>query len=1185
MIVEKRKVYGTIIGVTLFVLFILGITYAIFQWTSGTNNNTNVKLTVSKDLENLIIYKQGNSILETAGQTLEASENYSGGISATIEFYKKPTTKVIYGRINMEILNMLSASNTTDANIKKTDTIKWAITTWTSSNTTETLLNEGTFNGKEIGNIFPLHQDFELSTTRTFFKIYLWFDQNAVNEELSVSGELLSTEISAEATDVMSMYGDAAVTLNNLGLSVSSGTPDFSKTSCSSGCEESTVGIYESQDDLGTTYYFRGDVENNYVYFANYYWRIIRINGDGGIRMIYDGTTPHDNGESSTDRQIGTSAFNSSDSSNAFVGYKYGSTSATTYEETHKNTTNSTIKQSIDAWYKTNISDKGFSSYLVDSIYCNDRSLSSGTGIGTTETIYKAGERLNTNKTPTFYCAQSNDKFTVNTSKGNGSLQYPVGLITLDELMYAGATSKANSSLYLSTGTNYFTMTPATINPQSKAANFGFNSSKIIEYTTVSSSYGIRPVITLNGSAKLEGTGTKTDPFRLPDPEPNSPDLVDGLIPVVYDESSSTWVKADSTNNNNSWYDYDNKLWANAVLVSDTGFDYPITSKSVSISNGAGTGVYSNTNQKKSSTTSSTTFTITTGSTAGTISFNYTVYSESNYDKLIVTLDGTEKLNKSGNLTTVTTFSMDVSANTTYTMIIKYTKDGSGDTGTDTATISNLTFPTGATVTITPDATYPFGEQLNQKIGSKFTYDTSTNQYTISDTVSTAISSSTIGKYVCPDISQTSCSTMYKVTESNTKITKVEEYGVPTVRSDIRSTYTNASEGTEIREDDILAYYVWIPRYKYKVWNISKQAGAESTYAYNAKTEGIDIKFESGKESTGTISCTYNYNVDSANGGVDLSTTTAETCTGNNGDYYTHPAFTFGNDNIRGFWISKFEISSSNPTADYGGGNVTNLTVRSLPNVNSWRYNSVSNFSTVIQNMQTSSNIYGLSTSRTNTDSHMLTNFEWGAVAYLTNSKYGRCTNGSCTEVTINNCNTFVTGIGANTVSASSSSTTCTTAANQYNGTYGKLASTTGNITGVYDMSGGLWEYVMGNISSVTTGYTFYPSYSDFASSWYTTSTAKYLTTYAYDTVNDNQKAYNRGRLGDATAEVVLSTGGIGGWYSDYAYFPYSSNAWFDRGGNFNFGSNAGVFCFNNGNGSNSSGYYSSRAALVSLSA
>ena len=656
----------------------------------------------------------------------------------------------------------------------------------------------------------------------------------------------------------------------------------------------------------------------------------------------------------------------------------------------------------------------------------------------------------------------------------------------------------------------------------------------------------------------------------------NSPDLVQGLIPVKYDESSSTWVKADSENADGTWYNYDNKLWANAVLVSDTVLDYPITSKSVSISNGAGNGVYSNTNQKKKSTTSSITFTITTGSTAGTISFNYTVSSESNYDKLIVTLDGTEKLNKSGSLTTATAFSMDVSANTTYTMIIKYTKDGSQDGGTDTATISNLTFPTGATVTITPDATYPFGEQLNQKIGSKFTYDTSTNQYTISDTVSTAISSSTIGKYVCPDISQTSCSTMYKVTESNTTITKVEEYGVPTVRSDIRSTYTNASEGTEIREDDILAYYVWIPRFKYKVWNINKVVG---TGSYNAITTGIDIIFEEGKISSGTISCNYNHNVSN----IDLSTTTAETCTGNNGDYYTHPAFTFGSDELRGFWMGKFEISSSNPTASNGGDNTTSLTVRVLPNVSSWR-NKLSSFNTVVQNMQASSNIYGLSTSRTNTDSHIITNYEWGAVAYLTNSKYGRCTNGRCTEVTINNCSSRITGIGADSVSASESSTTCTTAANKYNGTKGVLASTTGNITGVYDMSGGTREFVMGNMSRTSESYTISSSHSGFASDWYTTSTAKYVTTYAYDRGNSyNQAAYNRSRLGDATGEVVLSTGGYGGWNSDSAYFPtyngdYSS--WFDRGGDYSSSTHAGVFSFFNENYSEAS-----RAVLVSFSA
>ena len=944
MIVEKRKVYGTIIGVTLFVLFILGITYAIFQWTSGTNNNTNVKLTVSKDLENLIIYKQGNSILETAGQTLEASENYSGGISATIEFYKKPTTKIIYGRINMEILNMLSASNTTDANIKKTDTIKWAITTWTSSNTTETLLNEGTFNGKEIGNMFPLHQDFELSTTRTFFKIYLWFDQNAVNEELSVSGELLSTEISAEATDVMSMYGDAAVTLNNLGLSVSSGTPDFSKTSCSSGCEESTVGIYESQDDLGTTYYFRGDVTNNYVYFANYYWRIIRINGDGGIRMIYDGTTPHDNGESSTDRQIGTSAFNSSASSNTYVGYKYGSPTATTYEETHKNTTNSTIKQAVDSWYKTNISDKEFSSYLVDSIYCNDRSLSSGTGIGTTETNYKALERLNENKTPTFYCTQSNDKFTVNTSKGNGSLQYPVGLITADEVAYAGGVYNTNNSkYYLYNGNNYWTMSPAHFGG---AIEFGLYPSGNLGVNVVSPIGGIRPVITLNGSTKLQGTGIKTDPFRLPDPEPNAPDIVDGLIPVVYDENKNTWVKADSENTNGTWYDYDNKLWANAVLV------------------------------------------------------------------------------------------------------------------------------------------------------------TSTN----------------------------------------------------------RSAYQRATPGTTISTSDILAYYVWIPRYKYKVWNINKVIGTDS---YSARIKGIDIVFENEKESTGTISCTYSFKSPSSS-----ANSPNETCTGSNGDYYTHPAFTFGSNNTRGFWMGKFELTSG----------VSGLTV--LPNVSSLRNTDAGTFSTMIQDMQTSNNIYGLSTSRTNADSHMLTNYEWGAVAYLTNSKYGRCTNGSCTEVTTNNCESYITGIGANSISAVGSSSTCTNATNKYNGTKGVLASTTGNITGVYDMSGGAYENTTGNMSYQSGRYTFFPS-NNFSETWYTTSTAKYLTTYAYGESGSDQTAYNRSRLGDATGEVAVG-GGLG-WHSDFAYFLGSnSSSWFIRGGEIEFGGNNGVFSFGGTDGDASS-RVSTRAILVSL--
>ena len=387
-----------------------------------------------------------------------------------------------------------------------------------------------------------------------------------------------------------------------------------------------------------------------------------------------------------------------------------------------------------------------------------------------------------------------------------------------------------------------------------------------------------------------------------------------------------------------------------------------------------------------------------------------------------------------------------------------------------------------------------------------------------------------------------------------------------------RATYKTAAVGTNITESDILAYYVWIPRYKYKVWNKDKVVGTQS---YNAQTTGIDIVFEGDTNSTGTISCTYSFASPSSTAGSPN-----ETCTGSNGDYYIHPAFTFGDNQVKGFWIGKYELSSETPTATDGGGSSTTLTARILPNVNSWRKNTISNFSTVIQNMQASNNIYGLSTDKSTTDSHMLTNMEWGAVAYLKNSNYGRCANGTCTEVTINNCSTYTTGIGADTISASQSSTTCTTEANKYNGEKGVLASTTGNVYGVYDMSGGAWEYVMGNMSSTADTYTFYNSGAGFASSWYNDySNQKYVNTYANGTTGSDQSAYNRGRLGDATGEVVLSTGGKGGWYNDIAYFPYYGDSWFIRGGYYGYGSSAGVFGFGNGDGN--ARYGSARAALV----
>ena len=660
------------------------------------------------------------------------------------------------------------------------------------------------------------------------------------------------------------------------------------------------------------------------------------------------------------------------------------------------------------------------------------------------------------------------------------------------------------------------------------------------------------------------------------DPEPNSPDLIQGLIPVSYNETTKTWVKADPDNNNNSWYDYNNKKWANAVLVSETGTRYTTTDKTVNISNNttSSPGYLSN-NQNVASSTATSTFTITTGTEAGTLSFDYTVSSESRYDKLTITINGTTIANAiSGEQSK--TYSVSATANTTYTIVATYKKDGGGNKGTDTASISIIVMPTGSTISVTNGDTYYFAEGTlitnHNQIGASFAYENS--KYVLKNVTSgTAISSSTVGKYICPDITQTECTTMYKVTEASSNITKVTEYTDVSIVNGVRTTYQNAEAGTEINDSDILAFYVWIPRYKYKVWDINKVVGTDS---YSAKTKGIDIKFEEETASTGDITCTnYSFAAPSSTAGSPN-----ETCEGSNGQYYTHPAFTFGDTELRGFWIAKYELSSETPSATYGGSSSTTLTARILPNVNSWRHNSVSNFSTVIQSMQTTNNIYGLSTDKTTTDSHMLTNMEWGAVAYLTNSNYGRCSGGTCTEVTINNCNTYVTGIGGDTVSASSSSTTCTTDANKYNGAKGVLASTTGNVYGVYDMSGGSWEYVMGNMSSTADTYTFYSSSAGFASSWYSNySNQKYVNTYANGSTYKDQTAYNRARLGDATGEVVLSTGGSGGWYSDYARFPYSDSSWFLRGGYYYTGSNAGVFYFNYSAGSANSNH-SARASL-----
>ena len=333
-----------------------------------------------------------------------------------------------------------------------------------------------------------------------------------------------------------------------------------------------------------------------------------------------------------------------------------------------------------------------------------------------------------------------------------------------------------------------------------------------------------------------------------------------------------------------------------------------------------------------------------------------------------------------------------------------------------------------------------------------------------------------------------------------------------------RTTYQNANEGMEISTDDILGYYVWIPRYKYKVFNINKEAGIDS---YNAQTTGIDIVFENGTTTSGTVTCT-NYSFAEPSAAAQN-----ETCSGANGEYYTHPAFTFGNESIEGFWMGKFELTG------------TGATPTVLPNSISMLDQTATGFYKTIKDMGLTNNIYGITS---NMDSHMIKNMEWGAVAYLTHSDYGRCTNNVCTEITVNNNENHYTG------------------GNDYITNINQ--STTANIYGVYDMSGGLREDVMGNMSRTYNTYTYYAS--DGGEYFtYGAETAKYIDTYAKDS-GVAGRDYKRSRLGDATSEVIIDGDSSfkDAWNNDGTNELRYNYSWISRGGQLWSNESAGIFNF-----------------------
>ena len=351
-----------------------------------------------------------------------------------------------------------------------------------------------------------------------------------------------------------------------------------------------TSGLFELPDDYGTSYYFRGDVTNNYVKFGtwqtdyyngtiwksdnsistkvNYkaftslsecensatdctkyatagddmYWRIVRINGDGTIRMIYDGTSPNgkEDKENGTTlfRSIGMSLYNESDNDNAYIGYMYGTPGSDNYNDTHANTNNSTIKTRLDSWFQSQMLP--YERYIADTLFCNDRSQGSDEtieyanaiqvyggdtfgklGYGTNATLYGADARfieeilIGKGNKATLICSNKRDAFTVSDiERGNGALTYPVGLITLDEANIAGVVGVGETyDSYLTSGSWYWTISPSRFFSNTAYVEYIGSDGGISSYRVSNYDGSLRPVINLKPGSLIQGTGDALDPF------------------------------------------------------------------------------------------------------------------------------------------------------------------------------------------------------------------------------------------------------------------------------------------------------------------------------------------------------------------------------------------------------------------------------------------------------------------------------------------------------------------------------------------------------------------------------------------------------------------------------------------------------------------------------------------------
>jgi len=514
--INKRKIY---ISLLVSVICIISVSYAFFVlYLRQTDNNSVTALscftsTLTEEnsainLTNEFPIKDEDGIKKTPF-TFKITNNCNNYVKAyiTIDSLKEGTANYILSKY-------MKANVSTKGSTDGTSLI---------IGTQNTKVLDNKHNGyivKEVGLKSKESKEFDLR---------LWIDYDTTKEQAAgmtyLSQVVIVTEPGNEPT-----FAETILANNEIK------TPITTPGAGISTADEALLA--SSEDDYGTSYYFRGAVTNNYVEFANKCWRIVRVGGDGSVKLILHNDNPtgaanpcdaaNNSASAAFARYSGTtyeSTFNTNYNDNAYVGFKFGTVGSSTYEATHANTNNSTILTNLETWYTNNL--KAYESVIDDNVWCNDKtnvtdttfnpygySNVNGLGYGTNRTYYGATQRLVSKSNsaggtgPSLKCTGELSKIT---SK--------VGLITADELAFAGyAWNIGNTTTYLqenATDTYWWSLSPYNFYDGFAFVWRVVGSSGNFVNNGVSFAGGVRPSISLKSTTNVTGEGTSSSPFII----------------------------------------------------------------------------------------------------------------------------------------------------------------------------------------------------------------------------------------------------------------------------------------------------------------------------------------------------------------------------------------------------------------------------------------------------------------------------------------------------------------------------------------------------------------------------------------------------------------------------------------------------------------------------------------------